>query len=231
MTSVNTVYDAASYEAANGGQLSGLFDTEQVMGKNDFLTLLVSQLQNQDPFEPMKDTEFVAQLAQFSSLEQLQNLNTNVMSSTELDYLLSQTISNTLATQLIGKEITASGNSIELSSENKPNLSFKLDGFASNIKINIYSSDGSLIKTLEETELDSGIHDIAWDGKNESGSRVGNGTYTFSIEAENATGDTIRSTPLISGYVEGVSYADGSAYLIVDGRKIIFGNILEINEG
>jgi flagellar basal-body rod modification protein FlgD len=136
-----------------------------------------------------------------------------------------------MATQLIGKEIKASGNSLELGADNKPNLSFKLDGFASDIEIKIYDSDGTLVRTLEESDLDSGTHTVAWDGENENGSRVGNGSYTFSVEAENAEGESIKSTTLITGYVEGVSYSDGAAYLIVDGRKIIFGNILEINEG
>ena len=118
-----------------------------------------------------------------------------------------------------------------MKSDNEPGLSFKLDGLASLVKLKIYDSDGALVRTIEQTDLDSGVHRIEWDGNDGNGNRLGAGSYTFSISAENASGDSISATTLITGHVEGVSYSDGMAYLIVDGRKIIFGNILEISEG
>ncbi len=216
---------------SSSNNTSNLFSTQSIMGKDDFLFLLVSQLKNQDPFEPMKDTEFVSQLAQFSSLEQLQNLNDNVSSNSQLDYLLTQTISNSLATQLIGKEIKANGNSLELADDNTPKVSFKLDSPASEVTIKIYNSDGTLVRTMTENDTESGVHTVDWDGKDDNGTTLGNGQYTYSVSAKDTSGESISVAPLEVGLVEGVSYSNGIAYLMVNGQKINFGDVIEISEG
>lgn len=213
---------------SSGGLPQGWLSANEILGKDDFLNLLVVQLQNQDPLEPLQDTEFIAQLAQFSSVEQLKNINDGIAANAQLDYLLSQTISNTLATQLIGKYVKASGNSIELSSGDKAVLSFDLGGDASTVKIKIYDSNGSLVRTLEQKDLEAGFHEITWDGENSDGVDLASGLYTFSVAAENSEGEAIKATTMIAGRVDGVSYDNNTAYLIIDGRKILFSNILEI---
>ena len=83
------------------------------LGKDDFLKLMIAQLKNQDPLNPMNGTEYAAQLAQFTSLEQLTNLNANVSKSIDTNYVLTQSINNTLAATLIGKEVKINGNTIQ----------------------------------------------------------------------------------------------------------------------
>ncbi|MBD3232839.1 MAG: flagellar hook capping protein [candidate division Zixibacteria bacterium] len=217
----------AGWEAAS----AGLTANNQLMGKEDFLQLLVAQLSNQDPLEPMQDTEFVSQLAQFSSLEQLHNLNDNVAGNSELDYLLSQTISNSMATQLIGKEVVAVGNVIELDSENDPTIGFKLQGAAQEVTISIYDSDGSLVRTITESDFDSGINQIEWDGEDSNGNQLSDGSYTFSVSAEDTSGASVVATPLRIGKVESVSYNAGAAYLMINGQRITLGDIIEVREG
>ena len=80
---------------------------DRILDKDDFLELLIAKLSNQDPLDPMQDEDFVAQLAQFSSLEQLSNMNENLMQDIQWNYMLSQTISNTMATSLIGRTVRA----------------------------------------------------------------------------------------------------------------------------
>ncbi|MGA9120044.1 MAG: flagellar hook capping FlgD N-terminal domain-containing protein, partial [Bacteroidota bacterium] len=80
------------------------------LGKDDFLKLLVTQLQNQDPLNPLQGTEFVAQLAQFSSLEQLTNINSSLEQNIQSNQLMTQSIGNSLAATLVGKDVRASSN-------------------------------------------------------------------------------------------------------------------------
>lgn len=199
------------------------------MGKDEFLNLLVTQLRYQNPLEPMKDTEFVAQLAQFSSLEQLSNINSTLDNSTQLDYMLSQTIANTMATTLIGKEVIATGNQINHSYDAAETLHFNLAGEAASAEIKIYDEDGALVKTIQTDDLDSGLNSIEWNGKDESGANISAGNYTFEVTATDAGGESVAVETRRIGTVESVRYEDGQGYLIVDGQKISLSDILEIN--
>jgi len=231
INNINPTYGSSPDQATPRGLPTDFFSTNAVLGKDDFLQLLVTQLRHQNPFEPMEDKEFIAQLAQFSSLEQLQNLNSNVMANSDLDYLLSQTISNSMATQLIGKEIVASGNSLELANQNNPRISYRLIDDASKVTIKIFDSDGNLVRTLEQTDKSSGINHLNWDGKNDSGSQVPSGDYTFSVSAENSAGEAVTAMALRTGYVDGVTYSNGIAYLMINGEKIPLGDIIEVSGG
>ncbi|MEW5924335.1 MAG: flagellar hook capping FlgD N-terminal domain-containing protein, partial [Candidatus Zixiibacteriota bacterium] len=107
----------------------------QTLGKEEFLQLLVAQLTHQDPLEPMEDTQFIAELAQFSSLEQLQNMNESLGNSLDWDYLQMQTINNTMATSLIGREVQATFNNLYLDDDNLPKISYSTTDFASDVTI------------------------------------------------------------------------------------------------
>jgi len=109
---------------------SSTFQTSEdnTLGKDDFLNLLITQLQNQDPLSPMDSTEFSAQLAQFSSLEQLSNVNENL----ETLLLYQGSLNNSQAVSFIGKTITASGDSVLITDGIPDNIHFELAGDASN---------------------------------------------------------------------------------------------------
>ena len=199
------------------------------LGKEEFLNLLVTQLRYQDPLEPMKDTEFVAQLAQFSSLEQLSNINTSLDTSSQLNYILSQTIANTMATTLIGKEVIAAGDQIEHISGESEDLHFNLGADASEIEIKIYDENETLVRTLTEEDMGDGLNSVSWDGKNESGTTIASGNYTFEVTAKTAGGDNIDVETRRVGIVESVRYIDGQGYLIVGGQKIALSDIIEVN--
>ena len=199
------------------------------MGKEEFLNLLVTQLRYQNPLEPMKDTEFVAQLAQFSSLEQLSNINTTLDNSSQLDYVLSQTIANTMATTLIGKEVIATGNQINHSYDSGETLHFNLAANAASAEIKIYDEKGALVRTIETNDLDSGLNSIEWNGNDESGANIAAGTYTFEVTAKNASGESVDVETRRIGIVESVRYENGQGYLVIDGQEISLSDILEIN--
>jgi flagellar basal-body rod modification protein FlgD len=200
------------------------------LGKDEFLNLLVTQLRYQDPMEPMKDTEFVAQLAQFSSLEQLSSINSSLDSSSQLDYILSQTIANTMATTLIGKQIIADGNQIPHTYGENDTLNFNLASDAADVEIKIYDDAGTLVRTITQEDLDSGMNSCQWDGKNESGVNVAAGEYTFQVTAKDSAGKDIKVETRRIGIVDSVRYIDGQGYLMVDGQKISLSDIIEVVE-
>jgi len=202
----------------------------KVLGKDDFLQLLVTQLTHQDPMNPMDDTEFIAQLSQFSSLEQLQNMNEAINNSLEWDYLQMQTINNTMATSLIGKDVKASFNNLYMDDENLPKINYNNADYAESVKIEIMNMDGVVVRTLTQEDVAAGSNTIEWDGKDENGDRVAEGFYSVSISAIDGEGDSFTPSTFVEGRVNGVVYRNGSAYLQVNGLEIPLADVTSIEE-
>ncbi len=198
------------------------------LGKDQFLQMLVAQLRYQDPMEPMKDQEFIGQLAQFSALEQMTNMNDNLTENLNWNYLLSQTINNTMATSLIGKDIKASGNEFYLSSDGEGTLAYNLGGFADTVEIAIYNGIGETVATYTVEKVGSGDQVFTWDGHTSSGDTASAGTYTFQITAKDSSSNAVTATPFMEGTVEGVRYVDGQAYLVVNGALISLSSVSEV---
>ena len=103
------------------------------LGKDDFLKLLVKQLQNQDPMNPLDSSQFATQLAQFSSVEQLANINTNLEASISTNQLMAQSIGNSLASSMIGRDVKASGNTLQWNGTDEVRFGYTL-GSGSGLK-------------------------------------------------------------------------------------------------
>ncbi|MCG8603884.1 flagellar hook assembly protein FlgD [bacterium] len=205
---------------------------DTILGKDDFLRILVTQLQNQDPINPLKAEEFAAQLAQFSSVEQLQNVNTNLESVMELDASLNRTINNTLATTFIGKSVTAVGDRISLKADGESvSLHYELASPSAKTVVEIRNEAGVLVRTAELSAQASGRHQFEWDGKDNSGDDLQAGTYTFSITAEGPDGSIVASTPFMVGTIDSIRYDSGNPIMTIDGLEISMGSVLEIGLG
>ena len=188
---------------------TALGNNQQVLGKEDFLKLLVTQLQHQDPLNPSDPTEFTAQLAQFSSLEQLFSVNTNLAqlatSNTELEKLS--------ALSLIGKEVVAQGSDFRLG-DDPIELGYRLEGSAIEASIHIQDEHGRTIATLDAADLAAGEHYITWDGTGRDGQVVPPGNYNLFISAMGSDDEVIKATPLIKGMVSGVDLDDQGNILV-----------------
>lgn len=200
--------------------------TADIMGKEDFLTLLVAQLQNQDPLNPDDPTEFTAQLAQFSSLEQLYNLNESMTGLTT-----AQANSEKLAAlSLIGKEVSYNGSSFTY--DGTPiAVGYQLDGVAAGVTLSLQDADGRTVKTLEaaDTELAAGNHFITWDGTDQDGNPVIAGTYKIILQASAAGTDaSIAAAPLISSEVTGVDLSNG--LLTTRAGEVLFNNLIRVTD-
>ena len=186
-------------------------EKEDALGQDAFLKMLVAQLQNQDPLNPMDGTDFSAQLAQFSQLEQLINLNDSMESlaraygeKSEGDVM-----------GYIGKQVT--GN-VDVMNVDEGTVSGGFYNLAqpADIMITITDADGKAIKTLYEGQQNSGSHIISWDGTDKNGKAVADGTYKYTVMAN--TGYGFAKVPsTVTGTVEGVTYNNGKPYLVVQG--------------
>ena len=209
---------------SNTNQITSSKDSD--LGKDDFLNLLVAQLQNQDPLSPMESTEFTSQLAQFSSLEQLSNVNVN------LEYLqmYQSSINNAQAVSFIGKNIYALGNSIQLESEEIEEINFELSEDSSSVYINIYNESGDLVKIIENGPMGEGKQSVEWDGTDTDGNTLPEGIYEFEVMAVDINGDEVQTTTYIAERVTGVTFKDGITYLIAGEMQIPIGDVIEVSE-
>lgn len=187
-------------------------DKKNTLGQDDFLTLLVAQLQNQDPLNPSDPTEFTAQLANYSQLEQLFNLNDS------MDKLAaSQDNSDRLsALSMIGKQVLVEGSTFTLG-EDTVEIGYKVDGTAGDIQLHIQDSTGRRVGTLHPTEHTAGNHFVTWQGMDENGDHLPAGKYTIVVESQSSgEGESVGVSPLIRADVTGVDLGDGGAVLITD---------------
>lgn len=220
-------YISALNSATSASSGTSLYDKEDgsVMGKEDFMMLLVAQLKNQDPLNPDDPTEFTAQLAQFSSLEQLYNLNDSMeslaASSADSDRL------STLGT--IGKDVVFEGDTTTFSG--KPiEFGYSLSGPASAVTISL-QQNGATLATITGSDLTKGNHFLTWNGLTDDGSAAPIGDYDIVIDAQSASETPILATPLIRSVVTGVDLA-GSAggTLVTPAGEIAFNKIIGVFE-
>lgn len=192
------------------------------LGKDVFLKLLVTQLQYQDPLKPLENKEFVAQLAQFSTLEGINNMSDELKKVT--DSLLS--LNNYSTTNLIGKEVKAEGNTISLK-DGGAWVGYRLEDDATDVVITIQDENGKVVRTLEEKNRKKGENFLTWDGRDEEGKVLPPGEYTFTISAKNGE-DSVEAHPVTKGRVDGVVFEGGMPYLMVGNFKVKISDIYEI---
>jgi len=197
-----------------------------ILGREAFLKLLVTQLQHQDPLNPTDSTEFTAQLAQFSSLEHLGNISDGLG-----DLQSSQTaLNNSQAVNFIGKTVKSFGNSIRVTDGVSDGLQFELGADAEAVYMNIYDSVGSYIKTIENSALSAGEQTLEWNGTDKNGNKVPDGAYTFEVLAVDAADNKVNTTTFTSGTVTGVTFNNGRLCLLAGNKEIPVDTVIQITE-
>ncbi len=202
----------------------------QSLGKDDFLKLLVTKLQNQDPLKPMDDEDFIAQLAQFSTLEQMNKIAEAIAEANQLGYVQMQSLNNAMAAGFVGKDVKAIYSGIYIEGDNSPQISYTMPNYASEVKFTIKDEAGNVVATLTQEDVSPGSHTFTWDGKDDLGNRVEEGYYFVEAVATDASGDTFTPDLSLVGTVEAIIYREGLAYLRVQGLEIPLGDITAIGE-
>lgn len=203
------------------------------LGKQDFLNLLIMQMRNQDPMDPMKGTEFAAQLAQFSSLEQLTNLNDATVQGINANYILAQSINNALSTTFIGKTVRADSDTFQYNGTGDVKIGYELSTDADKTVVKVYDENNKLVKIIDG-DSEMGENTVSWDGTTDQGVNAPVGKYHFSVESKDSDGKAVDSatiTSYIFGTVNGVRFKNGNAVFVIDGMEFALSSIREISGG
>ena len=188
-----------------------------------FLSLLTTQLKNQDPLSPLDSNQFTQQLVQMTGVEQQLASND----------LLKQLVANTgsgiaSAVSLIGKDVSAVSNDAQLSN-GKAAWVYKLKLDAADTKIEVLNSKGAIVHSEAATDNKAGDHAYAWNGKDMNGNTMPAGVYSLRVTAKDSTGTAVTSTNYVRGRVTGVEQLDGATYITVNGGKLPWGTVTSVN--
>lgn len=199
--------------------------TKDALGKEAFLKLLVTQLQHQDPLNPLDDKQFIAQLAQFSSLEQMNNISAGIKDLN--DTMVKQDALS--AANYIGKTVVASGNSaMKIGSASTP-IYFTLDDAASAVTINVYDQNNNIVSSQKLNSMQAGEYQFTWDGLDYNGNAAPDGNYKIYFAAEGSKGDPVFVNTKMTGVIVGISRDDGNTmFTLSDGRKVGFDSIVSV---
>ncbi|MDH4192792.1 MAG: flagellar hook assembly protein FlgD [Nitrospirota bacterium] len=187
------------------------------LGSDVFLRLLVTQLQSQDPTNPVKNEDFVAQLAQFTTLEQ--TTSTNKL----LEQLIGQDTQRTQLdlVNLIGRTVVSQGDTVSVGKDDQPILAYALSGAANRVNIEVLGPNNSVIRTLSSTAPETpGTHQVQWDGLNESGDRVPEGVYQFRVKAEDASQQVVPNFTFARERVMNIAFGTESPVVVQSGKTL-----------
>jgi flagellar basal-body rod modification protein FlgD len=155
------------------------------LSQNDFLTLLTTQLEHQDPLNPQSPSDFAAELAQFTTASGVQNLNTAFGTSGGIQ-----------AVGLVGKSVSVAGNQLVLGSSGSAQGAFSLSAAAKDVSVTIANASGSVVATVDLGAMAAGSQSFTWNGQGTNGTALPAGTYSYAIKATPASGNgAVSVTP------------------------------------
>ena len=222
---------SASSSAANGSSSSSSITGSINMNKDDFLQLLMAQLQNQDPLSPEDPKDFVSQLAQFSSLEQQINSNSNLENLSKAIQSLQQSQSMAQGVSLLGKTVQGNGNTLSVAGGKALDATFQLPQVAAQVAVGILDSNGNQVATLNLGAQAAGTGAFSWDGKDSKGKQVADGTYSYQVAAQDKAGNAIQVNNYLTGTVQQVYQDSQGVWVTVNGQKMLLNNIISVLDG
>lgn len=228
ITDTNSTTQTRAVAAAQSQTNSLMGDTQ-----DRFLTLLVTQLQNQDPLDPMDNAQVTSQIAQLSAVNGIEQLNSTLLAlSGQMD--MSQSLQ---AAALIGKDVLVPGGKVSLGSDPadptiKTATSFGMDLFSGAAKttVTILDASGAVMRKIDLGAMNAGVYPLTWDGRNDLGDPVPDGAYTVQVAASDADGQPVSAQALTSGKVGSVAYTSeglkldlglAGKYSLLDIRQIM----------
>jgi len=196
------------------------------MGKDQFMKLLIAQMQNQDPMNPMQGDQMAAQLAQFSTLEQLQQMNTTLTGQSNSSAALLGAIQTNAAMGTIGHSVLAVGDAVQVGGKGATeSVTVDLGANARTATLNIYDANGKVVGTRELGAVNGGRQTFAI-GDAADGVKAGN--YTYAIDAQDAEGNAIGLTTYVNGRVDGISSGMDGLVLDLGNLQIPYANVVSV---
>ena len=196
---MSTVNDASNVTSLFGAGAAKTSKSAVEETGDRFLALLVAQMKNQDPLNPLDNAQVTSQMAQLSTVQGIENMNKS------LEALIASLGTNQMAqaANLIGRGVLVPGDSIR-PAELQDIIGFDLSRPADNVKIDIFNASGTLVRSIDYGPREAGINVMAWDGLNADGEAVPDGNYSFRVNAVQG-GQLVPSTALHLGLVTSVS--------------------------
>ena len=225
-TSVNNTTSSSSSLIASLNAASSANGTSKTTAdemQTRFLNLLVTQLKNQDPLNPMDNNQMTTQLSQISTVSGIEKLNATMEKLLE-NYSGSQTMQ---AAAMIGKTVLTAGSGMTLTDKGAV-AGMTLDGAADKVTVTIKNAAGSVVQTQQLGAHPAGTFSFAWDGKSDAGVAQAAGEYTFSVTAVRG-GETVKSTSLQAGTVNAVTLAsDGLSLQLGSNKSVGYSDVKQI---
>ena len=209
--------------AATSGSAAGSDAMSQLSGNfNTFLTLLTSQLKNQDPTSPMDSSTFTQQLVMYSQVEQQISTNTN------LKTLIGQgnTQIGSYATSYLGRAVSITNGNAPLSG-GVAKWSYNLGTAAASTTLTVSNASGRVVYT-GAGETASGSHQFAWNGKDNNGNQLADGTYTLKVTAKASDGSGVTSEVASAGIVSEIDMTSGTPQLLIGGMSVGLGDVAHV---
>jgi len=226
--STSTSSGSLTSSSASTAQAAGSSASQQIAGNFDtFLQLLTTQLQNQDPLDPMDADSFTQELVEFASVEQQVDMNTNMQTLISMQ----QTTEATSALQLVGSTVTMQGSSATLSNATGTPATWSLTAAApATANVTITSAAGTTAYT-GTVALNAGTQTYTWNGVGNNGQTWPDGTYTIAVNATGANGQPVTVSTQTQGTVSGVNLSNNPPTLTVNGQSVQISQVTSITSG
>ena len=213
ISSIGSSSAGSTQQSSGSGQL----------GKDQFLKLLMTQLSHQDPLSPMDSQAFVAQLAQFANVEQLQGMNARMDTM-----VLGQAAANQVgAANLVGRQVSYRADTVQAAG-GPVSLLGSLGGSATEVTAVLKDESGRTVRTLKLGAHQAGEFSATWDGLDDAGNPVPPGKYTVSYTATDNAGGSVSVDARARGLVQGVSFEAGYPELKVNGSTLKLSDVVAI---
>ena len=198
---------------------------KQTLGQDQFMNLLIAQLKNQDPLNPVDNSQLMAQLAQFSQLQETQQMAQSLNT-----FIAQQNTANaTNLVTLLSKHVTTSGSTFSLKSGTPAPISYTLAANASTATVQILNASGMPVATWTGTNQTAGSQNLTWDGRDSSGNALPTGTYSFTVSAKAANGAAVSTTTQTTDIVRSINYDGNGPVLVFDaGQKALPSAIVNV---
>jgi len=216
VSDITTISSAVTDAKKTENQKVGLADDF-----NQFLNLLTTQLQNQDPLSPMDTNQFTNQLVQFSGVEQQINMNQ------KLDSLVQMELAgiSSVALGYVGMDVNYISSDFHFDGNKPVNTTFSFEGDSVETSISILDENGTSVYN-EKGPLGPGPHQFQWDGNGALGDPLPEGTYTLSVGGVDREGNSVKSNTVVSGNVDGIETQDGVIFLLIGQRAVPLGTVI-----
>lgn len=212
----NAVNQAGASLRNAASRTQGQSQDNKELGKQDFLNLMMTQMANQDPLDPMDSEKMMQQMAALGTVEQLQNVNA------KLDNMVvgQNDIARATAFSYINKDVEVGSDTIVYDGNEMSPASYSLDSNADKVSIYIISPEGEPVKIIKKEDQSIGSHSFVWNGTDNEGDPVAHGNYRYRIVATSEDGEKIGVNQFKKGRISSVSFENGRPTANINGEMV-----------